>query len=117
MGETLGEFLKKLREEKGYSLREAGKQTGIAEAYLWQLENGKRGIAHPEMFKKLAKGYGVPAETLLKHAGYLEKPADQERETAVAKTHLFRDYEKLSPDRKKQLENFLRFLQKEEPKK
>ena len=117
MGESLGEYLKKIREEKGYSLREAGKRTKIAEAYLWQLENGKREIPRPEMLKKLAEGYGVPVETLLKHAGYFEEPADEKKEGETAKTHLFRGYEKLSPDQKKQFETFLRFLQKEDPKK
>lgn len=72
MEETLGEYLKKIRVQKGYSLKEASRQTGIAKAYLWQLENGERKIPRPEMLKKLAEGYGVPAETLLKIVGYLE---------------------------------------------
>lgn len=111
---SLGEYLKKLREEKGYSLREAGRQTGIAEAYLWQLENGKRVIPRPEMLKKLAKGYGVPAENILKHAGYPVGPADEKKEAASKKGVLYRVYEKLSNEGKKELEKYMQYLQQKD---
>lgn len=117
MGDTFGEFLKQLRLERGYSLREAKEQTGISEAYLWQLENGKREIPRPETVRRLAKGYGVPEETFLNYAGYLTKPADAKTKDETAKTHLFRDYEKLSPDGKRMLGVFLAGLRQAEEKK
>lgn len=117
MGDKFGEFLKELRIEKGYSLRQAKEQTGISEAYLWQLENGKREVPRPETVKKLADGYGVPEETFLNYAGYLSKPADQKKKDETAKTHLFRDYEKLTPKGKELLEGFLNTLRQSEYKK
>ncbi|NNN06743.1 MAG: helix-turn-helix domain-containing protein [Elusimicrobia bacterium] len=117
MGETLGSYLKEVRKKKNYSLREAKERTGISEAYLWQLENGKREIPRPETLKKLADGYGEPVETLLNHAGYGLKPADEKKQLESTKTHLFRDYEKLSDDSKKELETFLGYLRGKEAKK
>lgn len=112
MGDGLPAYLKKLRADKKYSLKEAGERTGIAEAYLWQLENGRREVPRPETLKKLADGYGIPVENLLKYAGYMEQSAPDPKKEAEAETKvLFRDYEKLSDEKKKMFQMFLRSLQ------
>ena len=111
MGDGLAAYLKKLRAEKKYTLKEAGDRTNIAEAYLWQLENGKREVPRPETLRKLAEGYGMPLENLLKYAGYLEQPTDPKKEAEAETKVLFRDYEKLSEEKKKMFQMFLRSLQ------
>lgn len=117
MGEKLGGFIRKLRADKKWTLREASKHIGIAESYLWQLENDRRGIAGPDMFKKLAEGYGVPAETLLKHAGYAVGPVDEKQESDAKKKTLYRDYDKLPDEGKKELDNLMGWLQQKYSKK
>ncbi|OIO04668.1 MAG: hypothetical protein AUJ52_14895 [Elusimicrobia bacterium CG1_02_63_36] len=110
MGEGLAEFLKKKRTELGYSLKDAAKSTGIQEAYIWQLENGKRKQPRPDTLKQLAKGYGVPLETLFNCAGYTEAPADPKKEAEAETKLMFRDYEKLPEDKKKLFQILLKGL-------
>ena len=118
MGVKLGDFIKKLREDKQLTLREASKRLDIAEAYLWQLENNKRGVPRPEMLKKLSDGYGVPPETLLKHAGYaMGQEVDEKQKVEAKKKVLFRDYDKLSAAGKENLELLMRVLQEKDSKK
>ncbi|MCG3204977.1 MAG: hypothetical protein KCHDKBKB_01694 [Elusimicrobia bacterium] len=113
-----GEVIKKIRTEKDLSLRDAAKLTGIAEAYLWQLENGKRENPRPETIRKLAEGYQIPPQHLLACAGYLPtKEEIKEEVEEMKKTHVFRDYQKLSDDGKKELEGFLRYLKDKDTKK
>lgn len=114
MGEKLGAFLKQCRIEKGYSLKKAKERTGISEAYLWQLENNKRGVPRPDILKKLADGYDVPAETLLQYAGYSVGPVDEKKEINTKKKVLFRDYDKLSDAGKKELKVLMRWLQEKD---
>lgn len=45
----LGKYLKKLREEKGYSLREAEKLLGVSRTFICDLENG---VSFPSGKKK-----------------------------------------------------------------
>jgi len=67
-----GEYLRKLREEQRWSLRQVAAKTGVSVSYITQIENGKRKAPGPEILKKLAPVYKVPVRELLKAAGYLE---------------------------------------------
>lgn len=112
-----GEIIKKIRTDKDLTLKAAAELTGIAEAYLWQLENGERKSPRPETIKKLADGYGVPAQHLLACAGYLPTKEEMKEEVEqIKKTHIFRDYEKLSATGKKELEDYLRYLKGKDTK-
>jgi transcriptional regulator with XRE-family HTH domain len=79
--ETFGEYLRRLRESRNLSLRQAAKEAGISSPYLSQIEGGKRGKRktgedhfgpHPQFLKKLADVYHVSARQLFERAGYLE---------------------------------------------
>lgn len=74
--QELSIYLKKLRGEM--SIRQVAEKTGISNAYLSQLESGKRDNPHPEILKKLAKFYGIPIIELLKKSGYLEEDIGEE---------------------------------------
>lgn len=78
---TFGEYLRRLRESRKLSQREAAKKAGISYAYLSQIEGSKRGKRkkgedhfgpHPQMLKKLADAYEVSAGHLFERAGYLD---------------------------------------------
>jgi transcriptional regulator with XRE-family HTH domain len=64
MQDTLARKLRVLRAERGLTLREASRRTGVDKDTLSKLE---RGIRHPHdvTIARLAKGYGVPVEDLL----------------------------------------------------
>lgn len=112
-----GEVIKKIRTDRDLTLKAAAELTGIAEAYLWQLENGERKSPRPETIKKLADGYGIPVQHLLACAGYMPtKEETKEEVEQIKKTHLFRDYQKLSDTGKKELEDYLRYLKGKDTK-
>lgn len=72
---ALGSYLLKTRKERGLSLKKVEKLAGVSNAYLSQLERGRRNPPHPDILKKLAKVYEVPLNALLDAAGYLEQEA------------------------------------------
>jgi transcriptional regulator with XRE-family HTH domain len=85
--ESLGEHLRRLRESRKLSLRQAAKQAGISSAYLSQVEAGKRGQRkkneeyfgpHPQILKKLAELYHISPSDLFARAGYLGDNAQTE---------------------------------------
>lgn len=69
-------ILKELRERSGLTLRQVEEATGISNAYLSQLENGK--IKHPsaQSLYTLSKLYSTNIEDLLIAAGMIK---DEER--------------------------------------
>ena len=72
-GFTFGQFLKWAREQKGASLKEVEKATGIPNAYLSQLETGARKkLPPPERLRTIANYYNVNIQQLLEKAGYYE---------------------------------------------
>lgn len=72
MNSLLGDELRRLRMLKGTSLREVEKSTGISNAYLSQLENGKTENPSPRVLHKLAEYYSIPYTRLMEAAGYLQ---------------------------------------------
>ena len=74
--QELSNYLEKLRGEM--SIRQVAEKTGISNAYLSQLESGKRNNPHPDVLKKLAKFYGIPVIEFLKKAGYLDQDISEE---------------------------------------
>lgn len=77
MSTKLGETLRRIRGIAGATLRDVEKGTGVSNAYLSQLENGNTFNPSPLVLHKLAKFYGVPYESLMDAAGYLD-PSDGE---------------------------------------
>lgn len=75
MSKSLSALLRSIRTASGASLREVERKTKISNAYLSQLENGKGGEPSPHILYKLADFYGVPYESLMEAAGYLQSSA------------------------------------------
>jgi transcriptional regulator with XRE-family HTH domain len=76
-----GERLRRIRTEKNRdSLRDVEELSGLNSGYLSQLENGKIVHPSPSVLQKVAKGYGLRFEDLLKWAGYVE---DQEPQVST----------------------------------
>jgi transcriptional regulator with XRE-family HTH domain len=68
--QTLGQFLKDVREKQGLSLRAVEKVTGISNPYLSQLEGNKIKQPSPTLLHKLCELYEVPYSTVMELAGY-----------------------------------------------
>ena len=67
----LGKYLKKLRKEKGKSLRQIEQKTGINSAHLSQLENGKIKNPSKDLIEKLESYYGFGIRKLEKERNSL----------------------------------------------
>ena len=68
----LRKLLKRARVAAGLTLRAVENGTGISNAYLSQLENGKTANPSPRVLSKLAKAYSISYAELMAAAGYLE---------------------------------------------
>ncbi|NWG54820.1 MAG: helix-turn-helix transcriptional regulator [Hydrogenophilaceae bacterium] len=79
--QSLGEFLGKARTAAGKTLRAVESETGISNAYLSQLENGKIKSPSPQNLHKLALCYSVSYELLMELAGF-PLPNASDRATA-----------------------------------
>lgn len=75
VAKDLGPELKKIREEKGLSLREVDKLTGISYTHLNMIENGKRNVT-PALLRNLASAYNVNYLDLYVLAGYMDLVED-----------------------------------------
>ncbi|HIE13662.1 TPA: XRE family transcriptional regulator, partial [Candidatus Bathyarchaeota archaeon] len=80
MNERLGRYLKKVRKERKLTLRNVEEKTGISNAYLSQVENGKIVKPSPSILYKLAECYNVSYEYLMRLAGYPLPTASAEKE-------------------------------------
>lgn len=75
--EAFGQFIKKLRETKEWTLREAAEKIGgVNFAYLSQLEAG---VAKPSEYlaRRIAKAYGADEENLVFQAREIPKQIDE----------------------------------------
>jgi len=74
----LGNFLKKIRENKKLSLREVNKLTDISFTYLNMIEHGKRNV-NPTLLRNLAKVYNHDYLDLYEKAGYIDLIEDEKK--------------------------------------
>jgi transcriptional regulator with XRE-family HTH domain len=73
---AFGERLEQVRKQRGESLRDIERRSGLNNGYLSQLENGKIANPSPSVLRKVATGYVVDFDVLLSWAGYVTSPGD-----------------------------------------
>ena len=66
-----GEYLKSARIKKKMTIRQLELYSEVSNAYISQLERGKRGIPSPDILKKLAAPLGLDYNELMIKAGYV----------------------------------------------
>jgi transcriptional regulator with XRE-family HTH domain len=67
-----GLYLKSLREQRGLTMRELDKRSGVSHSYISKLESGIKGIPSPDILRKIADPLGVDYHHLLARAGHLD---------------------------------------------
>jgi len=115
---SLGDKVRTLREKKGMNQKQLAEASGITQATISRIEKEKVNQLKSEALKRLAGALGVTIDYLVDKTDTLT-PNDVIKSDETAK-HLFRGYEKLSSDGRKQLIDFVNFLEgkeKEEEKK
>ena len=105
--QTLGQFLKKIRDDKGLTLREVEAATGISNAYLSQLEGDKIKQPSPVWLHKLGDTYEVSYATLLALAGY---PVPGEERNAAVHSGLAARLGSVTAEEEDNLVEYLEFL-------
>lgn len=73
MSEIIGQKLKRIREEKGFSLIQVMEATGISENYLNYLEDGQLKNQSASVLYKLSEMYQIELKPLLLEAGIIVK--------------------------------------------
>lgn len=71
-----GKYLKSIRTGKNLSLRKLEELSGVSNAYISQLENGKRGTPSPDILKKISGPLEIEYSHLMEKAGYLDLHED-----------------------------------------
>lgn len=112
VSKTLGQVLKKAREDRGLSLRNVEAQTGIRNAHLSQIEHSV--IAQPEiaMLWELASVYDLEYKRLLRLAGYTDG-GDTSGRQRQRMTVALRAMEDLTPKQQNEVLSFMRDLKDE----
>ena len=112
MSQTLGEFVRQTREEKGYTLAEVARQSGgqISDGYVSRIENG---VILPESISSkklaaLARGLHVAEEIV-----YTLARGRSVREGDASETQLLTYYRQLPPDRQTDVMLIARTLHKQ----
>lgn len=113
MENNLGSYLKQIRKKQNLTLRDVQAATGISNAYLSQLENGKSTHPSPKILHKLAKVYKLSYEFLMKLVGY---PVIGEERTITPFYRIQSDYQELSQDERNQVIDYIQFLKSKRKK-
>lgn len=113
----LSEALKALRSAKGLSLRQVEKKTGISNAYLSQLENGKIEQPSPHVLHSLAEVYDTPYEGLMKLAGYLQKRKGERVRENVMEDVAFSAIKDLTEEERDAVLEYISFLRTQRKRK
>lgn len=106
---SLGEKVKALREKKGMNQKQLSEASLITQATISRIESGKVNQLKSDALKRLADALGSTVDYLVDKADQLT-PEDVMKADKTAK-YLFRGYEKLSSDGRKQLIDFVQFLE------
>lgn len=99
MGTTLGEKLRRHRQEKGYSLDKLAELTESSKSYLWELENRDTRKPSAEKLTRIAHALDVTTDYLL------DETAAPDEE--VIREAFFRKFSKLEPEDRKKIEQMI----------
>lgn len=105
----LGEFIKKAREAKDFSIRQVERETGISNAYLGQIERGEVQEPSPSKLLKLSECLGVSYQSLMEKAGYVMPKNDSYKKVSDANAMLLLEQE-LTSEEAQALQSFLKTL-------
>ena len=99
MAMTLGEKIKKHREEKGFSLDQLASKTDTSKSYLWELENRTSRKPSGEKINRIAMVLEITTDYLLD-----EKSGPDEK---MVKDAFFRKFNNLDEDSQRRVEDMI----------
>ena len=93
---SLGEKIKQLRKERGYTLEQLGEMTESSKSYIWELENKNPPRPSAEKIGKIASALGVTSE-------YLMETSESSPTPDVVDEAFFRKYRQMDPATKERI--------------
>lgn len=105
MATRLGEKLRKLRKEGGFTLDQLAEKSGMSKSYLWELENRESQRPSAEKLAALADVFGVGPTY------FIEDDVREPRQRHLDEG-FFREYQNLDEDAKEQLRKILKTFKK-----
>jgi len=111
---VLGDMLAKERQDRGWTLRDVERRTGIHNAHLSQIEKGGIERPAPNILWTLAELYELDYQELLRLAGHVDRgtPAAAPRSTVGAALRAMGD---MSEDDQRQVLDYIERLQRSDP--
>jgi HTH-type transcriptional regulator, competence development regulator len=106
---NLGDRLRRIRETKGWSLRDVEAKSGISSGHLSLIESGRVLQPSPSVLHRLADAYVVSYEDLMIVAGYL-KPSDKAAQRGARARIALSTLRELNDDELSQVERYIQFL-------
>ena len=110
--QSLGEYLRNLRDSLRLTLRDVEEASEVSNAYLSQLETGKITKPSPHILHKLAAVYRVSYEALMEKAGYITRTANVNENKGKQRSGRLAAFalENLSQQEEEELLQYLAFL-------
>lgn len=105
-----GEYIKALREAKGFTLREVERKTDVSNAYLSQLESSRIKQPSPTTLYKLAEIYGVGYEVLMEKVGYPVPKGDVSLKSRRVEKNVFNRIGDVTKEEEMELLEYLKFI-------
>lgn len=104
MSNVLGEKIRKLRKDKGFTLDKLAELTESSKSYIWELENKNPPRPSAEKLAKIAEQLDTTLEFLLDEGEQVSKED-------AADAHFYRQYRKMDPDTKEKVRRMLKLLE------
>lgn len=104
----LGVYIKRIRNEKGLSIRKVSELADISHTEVKRIEDGIRKQPSPQVLRSLSAALSTPYEELMAAAGYIDEvPVFDNDSTSVAGISGTED---LTPEELDQVNNYIAFL-------
>lgn len=104
----IGQYLKAIRSQQGFSLKDVYKKTGISDSKLSRIENGTNlSETDPTILQALAKLYNLNLVDLYLVAGYLDE------ESLSSYKQVFQNSELLNQDERALIQSLVNMITKE----
>lgn len=103
---TLGERVKKRRDELGISLNALARKAGVSTSYLWEIENGKRINLTGAVLERLADALGCSVDYLL---GRDHSPSVEDGILRFHDPEFDRMWQEADPEVREDIAEYLRF--------
>ena len=102
----LGSYVKKIRLEKGLSIRKVAESADISHTEVKRIEDRVRKQPSPQVLRSLAAALNTPYEDLMEAAGYIDEAPNAGGVTAAG----ISGTDDLSPEELAQVNEYIEFL-------